>query len=328
MRNNTIFILLTVLALATTSCRKETTTNNDGAFNELLKQSMKTIRMIESFELQLNGNLKTGQLIEVDSAVWYAEALQNYAYAHPEIAFEDFVRTKTAYTLTIDQNQMATMTAFEAMYDQMEADLLAELEQIPSEEKNLRFADVRLDSLLGSTAYISVVRAFGFKFIYGAYLPFEEDDDWYWGTLGQEEFNNPPLGKCDNTMQGVSDGSDELERRLNNPMIEFEQPFRFIPTSIGDPIEFHGLDEFAGRLYAGWNYDEINCLTNDTLTFYLGESHDILHNSTNGIRPLGKHLYDVQIKDYLMFLPNNQGQFYHHYFATYGILTLVPIIND
>jgi hypothetical protein len=322
MRNNNIFILLAVLAVATTSCRKETTTKDDSSFDELLKQSMITIRMIESFESQLNGNLKTGQLIEVDSAVWYAEALQNYAYAHPEIAFDDFVRTKTAYTLTVDQNQMATMTAFETMYDQMEADLLAELEQIPSEEKNLRFADVRLDSLLGSTAYISVVRAFGFKFIYGAYEPFQEDDDWYWGTLGQFH-GNPPLGKCDGTAQGVSDGSDELMRRLNNPVFDYDQQFRFVPTSL-NTITTAGF-EWDERLYVGWDYPANNCLTNERLTYYLEESHEILHQfqGQGGIRPAGKHLYDVYIEDAIGFF--GDGYHYHTYFATYGILTLVPI---
>jgi len=102
MRNNNIFILLAVLAVATTSCRKETTTKDDSSFDELLKQSMITIRMIESFESQLNGKYKSGQLVEIDSVVWYAEAMQNLAYAHPEMAFNDFVRTKTPYTLTID----------------------------------------------------------------------------------------------------------------------------------------------------------------------------------------------------------------------------------
>lgn len=327
MRKYINFILLTVLILATLSCRKEPAHQGDSTFNEQLKQSMKTIRMIESFESQLNGNYKSGQLVEIDSAVWYAEAMQNLAYAHPEIAFNDFVRTKTPYTLTIDQYQMVTMVDFDAMYDEMDADLLAELELIPSEEKNLRFADVRLDSIVSSTAYISVVRAYGFKFIYGWYNPFDEDDDWLWGTLGQDDFNNPPLGKCDATMQGVSDGSDELERRLNNPVIEFEQPFRFVPTSIGDLIEFHGLDVFFDRLYAGWEYPENNCLTNDTLTYYLEESHKILHDLSEGVRPEGKHLYDVHIIDDLVYLPNNQGQYYHLYSATYGILTLVPIID-
>jgi hypothetical protein len=326
MRNNTIFILLIVLALATTSCRKETTTNNDDAYEELLKQSMKTIRMIESFESQLNGNLKTGQLIEVDSAVWYAEALQNYAYAHPEIAFDDFVRTKTAYTLTVDQNQMATMTAFETMYDQMEADLLAELEQIPSEEKNLRFADVRLDSIVGSTAFISVVRAYGFKFVYGWYNPFDEDDDWLWGTIGQFH-GNPPIGKCDATMQGVSDGSDELMRRLNNPVFDYDQQFRFVPTSL-NTITTAGF-EWDERLYVGWDYPANNCLTNERLTYYLEESHEILHQfqGQGGIRPQGKHLYDVDIQDDVWEISYNVGYHYHTYHATYGILTLVPI-ND
>ncbi len=326
MRKHTIFILLAVLTAATFSCRKEATKKDNGTFDTLLEESMKTIRIIESFELQLNGNYKSGQFVEIDSAVWYAEAMQNLAYAHPEIAFDDFVRTKTPYTLTIDQYQMVTMVDFDAMYDDMEADLLAELEQIPSEEKNLRFADVRLDSIVGSTAFISVVRAYGFKFIYGWYEPFDEEDDWYWGTLGQEEFNNPPTGKCDATMQGVSDGSDELMSRLNNPVIEFEQPFRFIPTSIGDPIVFHGLDDFYGRLYAGWNYPENNCLTNELLTYYLEESHEILHNLNEGIRPEGKHLFDVYIFDYLK-LENFEGTYYHQYEATYGILTLVPPSN-
>lgn len=274
MRKYINFILLTVLILATLSCRKEPAHQGDSTFNEQLKQSMKTIRMIESFESQLNGNYKSGQFVEIDSAVWYAEAIQNLAYAYPEIAFNDFVRTKTPYTLTIDQYQMVAMVDFDAMYDDMEADLLAELEQIPSEEKNLRFADVRLDSIVGSTAFISVVRAYGFKFVYGWYNPFDEDDDWLWGTIGQFH-GNPPIGKCDATMQGVSDGSDELMRRLNNPVFDYDQQFRFIPTSL-NTISTAGFD-WDERLYVGWDYPANNCLTNQLLTYYLEESHEILH---------------------------------------------------
>jgi hypothetical protein len=42
----------------------------------------------------MKSTLKTGERIEVDSAVWNMEALQNYTYANPDTAVKDFISIK------------------------------------------------------------------------------------------------------------------------------------------------------------------------------------------------------------------------------------------
>jgi hypothetical protein len=108
-------------------------------------------------------------------------------------------------------------------------------------------------------------------------------------------------------------------------VFDYDQQFRFVPTSL-TTTSTSGF-EWNYRLYVGWDYPENNCLTNELLTYYLEESHEILHQfqEQGGIRPQGKHLYDVDIQDDILVDVNNDSYYFHTYYATYGILTLVPI---
>lgn len=154
--------------------------------------------------------------------------------------------------------------------------------------------------------------------------PFNEDDDWYWGTLGQE-LGNPPLGKCDGTQVGVSDGSDELQWRLNNPATQQTQPIYFFTDLVMLEATGFEWDNGAPMLYVGWDYPEDNCLTNDTLTYFLLQSHDIIntYDDEGGLRPPGKSFAGVEIMDDLVLIPND-GIHYHKYEVTYGIPSLIP----
>jgi len=72
------------------------------------------------------------------------------------------------------------------------------------------------------------------------------------------------------------------------------------------------------RLYVGWDYPEDNCLTNDTLTYYLIQSHEIINDYNEGLRPPGKNFVSVYIIDDLAF-NQDHGWHYHLYQVTYGI---------
>ncbi len=287
----------------------------------LTEKSHQIIQRIEAFDAKLTGNFKSGESISVDSLVWYTEALENYSHARPDLAYENFVVSKTTYTVTLDNSNLS-LTDAANVYADMQTDLTNEMAELPGSDNYLKLTDVALDSVLGNTAYVSASRIIGLRLVAGIYEPFDENDDWIWGTPG---YNQPLAGKCDGTMVGVSDGSDEIARRLNNPWVLAEENYRFIPTSLVT-IDIHGASMFPGRLFGGW-YDDINiCIEDDMMTYYLEQSHIILNDYSEGIRPNNKYLSHVIIDDALG-VPSGGALLSHFYYATYGEITLVPPID-
>jgi hypothetical protein len=281
----------------------------------MLARSKQVITRIKNFDAKMRSNLKAGEKISIDSSVWNLEALQNLTYAFPDSAMNDFKVMKSNYTIGIDDNGMVLMSDVQSVYTQMEDSLLYKYGQITSDAKVLRFSDVALDSIVGRTAYLSATFGFAFN-ILSFYLPFEDDDDWLWGTLTQT-YGDPPLGKCNGTEYGVSDGSDELQRRLNNPYLLFDGQYTFTDL---ETVEATGYD-YNERLYVGWDYPENNCLTNDLLDYYLVQSHNIINNYSEGLRIEGKSFASVQIDDDLLIA--NYPKHFHYYYVTYGIRILI-----
>jgi hypothetical protein len=176
---------------------------------------------------------------------------------------------------------------------------------------------VALDSIIGSTAHLSVSNGLGVG-LFHTYEPFEEDDDWIWGEL---------QGKCDGSEVGVSDGGNELARRLNNPQ---PQPYRIgytsIETSYADGNEYWDYDEGKGRLFwADVLYN--HCLSSDELTYHLWESDDIIYTyqGQGGERPSGKDFISLEIEDEIIPGGGLTTRF-HYYKIKYGIPYI--IYND
>jgi len=312
MKKLPLVILLPLLVGLLFSCKKEQEPISSKIDQAQLEKSQQIIRQIEGFDTKLNSNLKSGETISVDSLVWYTEALENYNNARPDLQYENFAVSKTTYTATLDNGSLS-MQDVSALFSSMQTDLEAELANLSPTDDKLKLTDVALDSIEGNTAYLSANRVFGLRLIAGTYWPFEEGEDWLWGTLGQE-FGNPPLGKCDGTMIGVSDASDELAWKLNHPDVIPVQPYIF--TNI-ITLETEGFS-YEGRLYFGWNYPENNCLTSDTLNYYLEQSHLIINDINEGLRPPELHFSHVSIYDALIPGGEESSWHFHYYYVSYG----------
>lgn len=332
MKKLYLSIILAAMMIGYYSCKKDYTTKPFIQEDELTTHSKKVLSLIKSFDEKMKRTFKSSEQIELDSAVWNIEALLNYSYSYPDSSAKDFVVYKSNYTMDIDANGMVAMGDVEVVYNQMEDSLNAQFNQIPCDIKHLRFSDVALDSVAGSTAYLTLANGYGFNLILGMYYPFEEDDDWYWGTDG-EIIGVPPRGKCDGSEVGVSDGSNELAWRLNNP----------VPTT--QATLYTDIETFAVH-YMNCTYNEPPqlprvfstldgnyCMENDTLTFYL-EAADLIifdyNDTTNdsgwpiviedgeGARPAGKDFVSVEIVDDFSYYDT---KWFHHYQITYGIPT-------
>jgi hypothetical protein len=177
------------------------------------------------------------------------------------------------------------------------------------------FSDVQLDEVDGNTAQLTVNNGYGSGLILGLYDPFYDDDDWIWGTLG-----GPLAGKCDGTEVGVSDGSNELQYRLNHPAaLPANVGYTDLVTIPADGWDFEDADGNP-RIFIGWDYPNDECLTNDTLTYFLIEADDIIktYDTNGGLRPPNKSFVRIEILDELV-MSSNYSWHIHQYWATYGI---------
>lgn len=329
MKKLHLLILLPLLVGLLFSCQKEQEPISSKIDQAQLEKSQQIIRQIEGFDSKLNSNLKSGETITVDSLVWYTEALENYNNARPDLQYENFAVSKTTYTAALDNGSLSMQDA-SALFNTIQSDLETELANLNPTDDKLKLTDVVLDSIEGNTAYLSANRVFGIG-ISAMYDAFDEDDDWIWGTVRQED-GTPPVGKCDGTMVGISDGSDELVRRLNNPNFAFDQQFVIVDVVTiedisgiewkddnGDPLLFIIHDE---QPEYSWEY----CLINEELTQQLTNVHSILYSyiGQGGVRPQGLELSNVIIRDEFMSW-NFRSHLLHMYDATYGTKILRPI---
>ncbi len=315
----TMAVIMLMISFIITSCKKdEAVPAGQGKNAELINHSKKVLSLIKKFEQKMNSTLKAGDKIHIDSVVWNSEALQNYNYAIPDTSTRDFIVYKANYTLNVNANNMAYLTDVQTLNSQMETDIQNQLESIDSEETFMRFCDVVLDSIVSNTAYITAINGFGFNLVSG-YYPFSDDDDWIWGTLGEDPPTVPPLGKCDGTQQGVSDGSNEIEWRLNygsNTWVGGSGGYTDVETKYAYPDDFPGTS--ITRIYSDPTLTEYNCLYNEDLTYYLVEADDIIYTYGTppiGLRPANKYFMSIHIID------DNFGDliYAHRYEVTYGI---------
>jgi hypothetical protein len=246
------------------------------------------------------------------------EASLNFNYADPEEAVGEYSFSKYNYTLDVDANGEVSMGDVQTLYAKMEQDLSNNHKS--GEEEVIIFSDVAVDSLVGNTAYLSGTNGYS-SGIARTYAPFS--DDWIWGTLG-----GSLVGNCDQD-DFSSDGSNELEWRLNNPLpVPTEQIF-YIDLVTEEATGFDFEDSNGDyRLYVGWDYPQDNCLSIDTLTYYLNQSDDIIYTNktSGGLRPANKSFVRLTIDD-SFYYKNSWNYHLHAYFVTYGTPTQAPPPN-
>ncbi|RLD41223.1 MAG: hypothetical protein DRI88_12810 [Bacteroidetes bacterium] len=243
--------------------------------------------------------------------MWNLEALINYDYAYPDSASKDFTIMSSHYTVTVDENGMVPEAEVQQVYNLMLDTLNYQLALLNDDVKFTVFSDVQLDEVDGNTARLTVNNGYGSGFILGLYPPF--DDNWIWGTLDNPD-EPPYAGNCDQT-DFSSDGSNEIEYRLNHPAA--------VPANVRyTDIEIVGMsgmdfeDENGNpMLYVGTNIN--HCMTIEELTNNLvNADYLIKHEPPEGIKPDGKSHINVIIWDDVI-VGNNT--YLHYYDVTYGI---------
>ena len=318
-------VLMLMITICISSCKKENTQPTLNTGDEIVNYSSKVLSLIKKFDQKMNSILKEDEKIELDSAIWNVEALQNYTYAFPDSSTKEFYVFRDYYTLDVNANNKVWLSDVQDLNDEMETDYQSNLNSLQSEVQLMHFCDVVLDSVEGNTAYISAISGFGTNLLLNTYWSFSEDDDWIWGTLGESQ-GSPPVGKCDETMQGVSDGSNEIAWRLNNPLAS-SQPSGYtnLVTLEAGPYDFP--DGNGGyRIYLDETATLDNCLHNEDLEYFLYEADEIINSPYElevGLCPPGKSFVSIHIED-TYTSPGMNIKYVHYYLVTYGVAYTNP----
>jgi hypothetical protein len=323
MKNKIIFIpviLLSVLFFIV-SCKKDNLNNfkqntNDNTY------SQNVIKRIENFRQQIQGNLKTGTMMTLDTAIWNLEALITNYGGYPDSASNKFILLHSHFTLPTDAGGLVSMDDVQALYQQMVDSITVQLNGIAGNVKFLKFSDVQQDSVVGNTAYLTSNNGYGQGFILGLYPPFT--DDWIWGTLGNPD--NPPYsGNCSGT-DFSSDGSNEIQYRLNHPAaVSNAAGYTDLVTNTTDGSHCYDANSNP-RIYWDGNGNINRCLEIEELNYFLIEADNIIKtedniNTTNveGLKEPGKSFKSIFITDEMFTPVENYPIFFHLYHATYGI---------
>jgi hypothetical protein len=317
MKNNNFYkfgVVILLACIAFTSCKKdnmpqtEPTTDNT-AYSKMI------INQINKFKTQMQNPERSGEML-LDTAVWNLEALINYENAYPDSASKNFTIMSSHYTVTIDENGMVSETEVQQVYNLMLDTLDYQLSLLNDEVKFAVFSDVQLDEVDGNTAQLTVNNGYGSGFILGLYPPF--DDNWVWGTLDNPD-EPPYAGNCSQT-DFSSDGSNEIEYRLNHPAaMPANVGYTDLVTLTADGWDFEDANGNS-RIFIGWDYPNDECLTIDTLTYFLIEADDIIKTSVDdgGLRPTDKSFVRISILDELV-MSSDYNWYIHQYWVTYGI---------
>ena len=276
---------------------------------------------IEHFRNLMTAGYKTGGTMPLDSAVWNLEALISYDNAYPDSASKNFVIMSATFTMPVNENNLVSETDVQTVYQEMLDTINAQLITIENPVKFLVFSDVKTDSVVNGTAFLTSNNGYGSDIIPGMYDPFT--DDWIWGF--EQGLCSPPPGGTN----PESDGSDEIEYRLNNPNFNFQGsgPYTDYETI---EVDIFNCSYYDGtpRVFSTSNFTD--CMEINELDYYLNEANTIIYSYNDpsndgsstiyiyevgeGARPADKDFISIEITDEIIV-----GNLYlHHYYITYA----------
>ena len=181
----TYFGLVTIIAssLFIYSCQKENITDkkSDNQSEQTLKNSPLITRIIDFRNkvdvVRENPSFKSGDdPMEVDTAIWYLEAISNYTYSNAGFDFDQKLTDSSFVSVPIT-NGLILLTDFQTTYDQIIGILSDYNESIPTTDKQFLVADVSLNETTNNDVTFKVTYSFGTK----ETTIVTNEYPWYWG---------------------------------------------------------------------------------------------------------------------------------------------------
>lgn len=324
-----VTLLVASMAITTVSCKKEQTTTETAQGEATLARIMDFKQQVDYYKA--NPDVKDGEAVTLDEAIWNIEALFNLTYSYPELSYG---RTETADTvlyLPVGSDNTVLLTDLTVFYGQMYEVISNIYHSIELDSKQFIILDVELGERHGSQQAVRLHSVQGSaKGIQPptpqpiVWAPFAEGPAWYYGE---------DRGMINGMLEGKMDAADTLANKLNAflvPKAPHGQAYIYTEIMMKElPFEIHL--PFSHNLYQG-EYCEFymenaeaddKWLNTSQMNFqYYGERHLVLSvlrdYEGEGQNPVPSDfkLFNVTIEDY--FTSDNQLTIGHHTKAYYG----------
>lgn len=275
------------------------------------QMSAKITNQLLSFSSHLK--MKSGGIMQLDSATWYLEGLLNLEKANNNHQFEGlnfFYDTIVMYT----SGNSLTMDELNTIYTYLNS----KLDLIIQTQNGVNFAFDAIDISytnegLKNGEILLLMGVGGGPNTIGNYVAFGSTDYWVWGLQG---------GKCGAYagQGGLSDAAQQLNYKFNHSLAIYEPGFF---TDIEHRYAYG--DEYPDSNNPGpycdykiFMFDSGNtgiwpCLSPTELNFYLSTLPFIINDK----RPEGKSYINVSVTAY--FAANYTNIYSHVYYLQYGI---------
>ena len=317
-----------IIAAIFVSCSKQDQTELTSSPPEISQSKADILieNKIKAFKSKLghlreNPQFKSGETIEVDSAVWYMEAASNQTYGDASTPFGELVIDSFNIDVPAPNGEIQ-LNDILATYNEMINGLSDSYNAIPDENKHLVVNDVSLKSVDEGIATFGVIAGFGTEGNSGTNGVF--DDEWYYGEeLGDCDYNYAP-----------ADAAEKIEDKIlarkgtPSPNIEYTdvETFEIYANSFLNNEDMFPEDNMYDYLmFHCWD-DDANiwpnvhtCVSVDEMNFYLLAAEYLLnHDQPQFARPPGKSLITINLIGDAMY-PANGTLYMHYAIVQYGI---------
>ena len=233
-----LIVTALVAVMFSMSCNKDTDNlkPNNGEWVDLTE-----IRILKfKDKIKTEKNLKSGDMMNIDTAVWYIEALLNYTYFRmPEDAPETNITNFDTLEMSVPiENGEVSLYDVANMYYQFESSILIGFEQFKEPNKLLSVADISFNENTFTCVFLTD---------YYEAASGSKEDGWRWGMK---------QGDCNGNYIDVKDASTEINKylRANHFFVDINGGYW---TDIEFTTDF-GVDWYFVLNEWGWYSDEDN----------------------------------------------------------------------
>jgi hypothetical protein len=294
------------VGIGISGCKKETT-NTPVAVSAA---DQKITRQVQTFKQKLISNLKDGEDVKLDSAIWYLEATLNFTYARANNTRDVINLDSAKIVLPLIQKSTILSSDLATAYANLVDSLSLHYHAIPG-EKGVVFTDLAIIESADNNVVIKMTDMITTTSNSG-HSGFGPDDYWLWGNNGR---------KCDGTLMPW-DAAKKLAQHAN--MGDCVLPISCYTSVEQSPMIFPEDVPSSGNPFGYWDYllfelgglnpEVSQCLSPDAMNYYLAG----LKTIANLYKPVGKQTIKYYcISDLLV--PTDFWLHLHRAQITYGV---------
>ncbi|MEI8006171.1 MAG: hypothetical protein WCI48_08185 [Bacteroidota bacterium] len=275
-----VFVVLIGVSLVffLNGCKKELQKqqNNSTVSSDL---SHKVLTLVDNFLKKKSSNLKEGEVMSVDSTIWYLETAMNATYARMDSSVKIFKQDSAFISVPLNQDGSVNISDVYTAYNQL-VDSLSVFYYSIEGTKSVLVNNVFAAGVTISQLQIGVNIILAQMPDPNREIEFGTTDNWYWGLL---------IGKCDYTFPG-RDATTELTTHANYsiPIAPSGQSYFYIeventawiypdqnhlPSGQQNPYGFDDYYLFKDGSDIFPEYDE--CLSYHAMNYYLQNLFDL-----------------------------------------------------